>query len=101
MTVIWDVPEPVTCPLVTSMVSNIELSDVFLMVMFPLSASTFSLKLRTIVESTAIPVALSAGTDELNVGTGLVLVKLKAVVELIPAYDALPLSSKAVASIKT
>ena len=53
------------------------------------------------MESTATPVALSAGTDELNVGTGLVLVKLKAVVELIPAYDALPLSSKAVASIKT
>ena len=83
------------------MVSNIELSDVFFMVIFPLSTSTFSLKLRTIVESTATPVALSAGTDELNVGTGLVLVKLKAVVELIPAYDALPLSSKAVASIKT
>ena len=71
------------------------------MVMFPLSASTFSLKLRTIVESTATPVALSAGTDELNVGTGLVLVKLKAVVELIPAYEPLSLSSKAVASIKT
>ena len=73
----------------------------FLMVMFPLSASTFSLKLRTIVESTATPVALSAGTDELNVGTALVLVKLKAVVELIPAYEPLSLSSKAVASIKT
>ena len=71
------------------------------MVMFPLSTSTFSLKLRTIVESTATPVALSAGTDELNVGTGLVLVKLKAVVELIPAYEPLSLSSKAVASIKT
>ena len=83
------------------MVSNIELSDVFFMVIFPLSASTFSLKLRTIVESTATPVALSAGTDELNVGTGLVLVKLKAVVELIPAYEPLSLSSKAVASIKT
>ena len=71
------------------------------MVMFPLSTSTFSLKLRTIVELTATPVALSAGTDELNVGTGLVLVKLKAVVELIPAYEPLSLSSKAVASIKT
>ena len=53
------------------------------------------------MESTATPVALSAGTDELNVGTGLVLVKLKAVVELIPAYEPLSLSSKAVASIKT
>ena len=68
------------------MVSNIELSDVFFMVIFPLSASTFSLKLRTIVESTATPVALSAGTDELNVGTGLVLVNLKTVVQVIPAY---------------
>ena len=44
------------------------MSDVFLMVIFPLSASTFELKLRTIVESTATLVALSAGTDELNVG---------------------------------
>ena len=39
------------------------------MVMFPLSVSTFSLKLRTIVASTATPVALSAGTDEVNVGS--------------------------------
>ena len=52
---------------------------------FPLSASTLSLKLRTIVESTATLVALSAGTDELSVGTVLAVVKLKAVVELIPA----------------
>ena len=55
------------------------------MVMFPLSTSTFSLKLRTIVESSATLVALSAGTDELSVGTVLAVVKLKAVVELIPA----------------
>ena len=55
------------------------------MVMFPVSASTFSLKLRTIVVSRAISVALSAGTDELSVGTALVDVKLNAVVELIPA----------------
>ena len=68
---------------------------------FPLSASTLSLKLRTIVESTATLVALSAGTDELNVGTALAVVKLKAVVELIPAYEPLSVSSKAVASIKT
>ena len=63
MTVIWDVPEPDTCPLVTSIVSTVELSDVFFIVKFPLSASTLSLKLRTIVESTATLVALSAGTD--------------------------------------
>ena len=47
------------------------------MVMFPLSTSTFSLKLRTIVESTAIPVALSAGTDELSVGGALLSVLYK------------------------
>ena len=47
------------------------------MVMFPLSASTFSLKLRTIVESSAIPVALSAGTDELSVGEALLSVLYK------------------------
>ena len=38
------------------------------MVIFPLSTSTFSLKLRTIFESFAIPVALSAGDDEDKVG---------------------------------
>ena len=68
------------------MVSTVELSEVFLIVMFPLSASTLSLKLRTIVESTATPVALSAGTDEVRVGPVVSpVVKLKAVVELIPA----------------
>ena len=50
------------------MVSIVELSDVFLIVMFPLSASTLSLKLRTIFASIATPVALSAGVDELKVG---------------------------------
>ena len=69
--------------------------------MFPLSASTFSLKFRTIVELSATPVALSAGTEELSVGTALAVVKLNAVVELIPAYEPLSVSSNAVASIKT
>jgi hypothetical protein len=58
------------------MVSIVELSDVFLIVMFPLFASTLSLKLRTIFESIATPDALSAGVDELNVGTALTDVKL-------------------------
>jgi len=71
------------------------------MVIFPLTASTFSLKLRTIFASMATPGASSSGTDELNVGSVLVVVKLKSVVELIPAYDPLSTSSKAVASIKT
>ena len=68
---------------------------------FPLSTSTLSLKLRTIFASLSIPVASSAGTDELNVGTALTVVKLKAVAELIPAYELLEESSKALASIKT
>ena len=56
------------------------------MVMFPLSTSTFSLKLRTIFESFAIPVALSAGDEEDKVGLAVSdVVKLNAVVELIPA----------------
>ena len=83
------------------MVSTVELSEVFLIVIFPLSASTLSLKLRTIVESSATLVALSAGTDELSVGKALAVVKLKAVVELIPAYEPLSTSSNADASIKT
>ena len=44
------------------------LSDVFFIVIFPLSTSTFSSKLRTIFASTAILVALSAGVDESRVG---------------------------------
>ena len=86
---------------VTSIVSTVESSDVFLIVIFPLSTLTFSLKLRTIFALSATPVASSAGTDELNVGIVFTVVKLRSVVELIPAYDLLSTSSKAVASIKT
>ncbi len=49
------VPEPVTWPLVTSMVSIVELSDVFLIVILPLSTSTASEKLRTILLSKKHP----------------------------------------------
>ena len=73
VTVICEDPEPETWPLVTSIVSTVELSDVFFIVMFPVSASTFSLKLRTIVELSATLVALSAGTDELSVALHLQL----------------------------
>ena len=52
----------------TSIVSIVELSDVFFIVMFPLSASTLSLKFKTILVSFATSVALSAGDDELRVG---------------------------------
>ena len=70
----------------TSIVSIVELSDVFLIVIFPVSASTFSLKLRTMFALTPTVVALSSGVDELRVGLLVSpVVKLKAVVELIPA----------------
>ena len=81
---------------VTLILSTCESSDVFLIIIVPpLSASTFSLKLRTIVASTAILVALSVGTDEVNVGNVLVVVKLRSVKEAIPAYEPPSLSSKA------
>ena len=62
------VPVPVTKPLVTSMVSTVESSEVFLMIILPDSTSTASLKVSTILLSTATPIALSAGVDELSVG---------------------------------
>ena len=56
------------------------------MVKFPDVALTLSLNVRTILALTATPVALSAGTEEERVGAILSsVVKLKAVVELIPA----------------
>ena len=87
---------------VTVILSTCELSDVFLIITVPpLSASTFSLKLRTIVELSATPVASSSGTDEVNVGIVFTVVKLKASVELIPAYDLPSTSSKALGDINT
>ena len=84
--VIWLEPEPVTLLPVTLIVSIVESSDVFFIVIFPVSASTLSLKFRTIFASMATAVALSAGVDELRVGLLLSpVVKLNAVVELIPA----------------
>ena len=43
-------------------------SYVFLIVILPLSASTASLKFKTILASNATAVALSVGVDELRVG---------------------------------
>ena len=62
---ICDEPDPVTLLPVTSIVSTVESSDVFLIVIFPVSASTLSLKFRTMFESTATPVALLEGVEEL------------------------------------
>ena len=54
--------------------------------MSPVSASTFSLKFKIIFASLSTSIASSSGTDEVNVGTALVFVKLKASVSLgIPA----------------
>ena len=80
---ICDEPDPVTLLPVTSIVSTVESSDVFLIVIFPVSASTLSLKFRTIFASIATAVALSAGDDELRVG---------AVVSYVISKDPLPVA---------
>ena len=78
------VPVPVTKSLVTSMVAMVESSDVFLMVMLPDSTSTASLKVSTMLLSTPTLVALSAGDEEDSVGSVPAVVKLSAVVDVIP-----------------
>ena len=61
-------------------------SDVFLIVIFPLSASTLSLKFKTMLASSSTSFASSAGVEDERVGLALSTeVKLNAVVELIPA----------------
>jgi hypothetical protein len=51
--------------------------------------------------SSATLVALLAGTDVFKIGASFATVKVKAVVELIPAYDPPLASTNAVPSIKT
>ena len=68
----------------------------------PVSTSTASEKLRTILLVVATAVALSAGEEELKEGlVSSAVVKLRDVVSLIPAYELLEESSKAVAAICT
>ena len=56
--------------------------------MFPFATVTVSLKFSIILELMAIPVALSAGVDEAKVGlVTSAVVKLNAVVELMPIYE--------------
>ena len=62
-------PDPETFDPVTSIVSTIESSDDFLITIFPLSASTASLKVRTILSFTPTFDAPSAGEEEDRVGT--------------------------------
>ena len=96
------VPVPVTWPEVTSIVSNVVLSDVFLMVMLPVSTSTASEKVMTRLELVATPVALSAGERVDMVGSVMsAVVKFQVVVSAIPAKELPDASSKAVASIFT
>ena len=84
------------------MVANVLLSFVLLIVIFPLSASTASSNVKTILLFVATPVALSVGLEDDKVGLVLsTVVKLRAVVLDMPAYELLLPSSKAVASIKT
>ena len=54
----------------TSIVSTVESSDDFLIVILPFSTSTASEKLRTMLLSTAIAVELSEGVELLKVGAG-------------------------------
>ena len=68
------------------MLSTTESSDVLYITILPLSASTASVKFKTILLSSAIAVALSAGLELVNVGsTASSVVKDKDVVSVIPA----------------
>ena len=61
-------------------------SEVFFIIMSPISTSTVSLKFKTTLAFTATLIALSDGLDELKVGSTVsIVVKLSAVVLLIPA----------------
>jgi hypothetical protein len=62
------------------MVSTVELSDVFLMTILPLSRSTASLKVRTILAVPTTPVAPSVGDEEDRVGIVFIRVPLPVVV---------------------
>ena len=68
------------------MVSTVESSDDFLIVILPLSTSTASEKLRTMLLSTAIEVELLAGVELIRVGSRISeVVKERVVLSEIPA----------------
>ena len=71
--------------MLTSIVSIDTSLEAILMVILPLPTTTFSLKFKTMVPSFITFVALSAGVDELRVGNTFAEVKVKAVVDVIPA----------------
>ena len=69
-----------------SIVSRVASSDVFLMMILPVSTSTASEKLRIILLSTATAVALSEGEELSNAGAIIsAVVKESVVVSVIPA----------------
>ena len=69
-----------------SIVSTVASSDVFLMMILPVSTSTASEKLRIILLSTATAVALSVGEELSKVGAPIsAVVKDSAVVSVMPA----------------
>ena len=73
-------PEPDTNPPATLIVSTVELSDDFLINIFPLSASTASENVKTILSFTPTLVAPSLGEEEDRVGA--VLINSKPVVNV-------------------
>ena len=81
------VPVPVTWPPAAGMVSTVDPSAVWWMVMLPVSVSTGSTKVRTMLASTATPVVPFAGVDETRVGSTVsdAVVKFHVVVSRIPA----------------
>jgi len=67
--VIWEDPEPDTLSVsATLIVSTVELSEVFLIVILPLCLTTLLLKFKTMFASSATFVASSAGEEEDNSG---------------------------------
>ena len=72
------VPVPVTKLLVISNVTTVESSSIFLIYILPVSTSTSSLKVNTILVSIETPTASSSG--DLAVSVGFVLSSLSLIV---------------------
>lgn len=79
------VPSHATCSDVISIVSTVELSDLFLRMIFPVPMETFSEKVIIMFVSTRTSVELSAGESDSMVGGIPAVMKFHVVVSLIPA----------------
>ena len=84
---IWVVPDPVTRLLVTSIVSTTELSEVLYKTILPVSTSTASENVNTILLLLATAIASSAGDELTKIGaiTSPEVVNDNEVLSLIPA----------------